>query len=685
MTENRLDAAAVPPVARREPRARVIHGETLVDPYDWLRRRDDPEVRAYLEAENAFTERSMRHTRPLQEELYRELVGRLKETDSSVPVRIDDFEYFTRTEKGKQYKIHCRRRGPEAPEEILLDLNALAGGSGYLALGAFEVSPDHRLLAYSLNDDGSERYTLRILNLESRREVGEPIGNTSVSVVWANDSRTFFYVVKDAARRPFQAFRRVLGSGKDDEKVFHERDERFFLSLFKTRSRRFLGLRLDSNVTTEIRVLDADRPQGGFRPLIERRQGVELELDHRGDAFYVLTNEDAVNFKLVRVPVASPGPEHWCEIVPHRPEIRLEAVDCFSRHLVLRLRRDGLRHLGISDLETGEYHEVAFDEPAYTVMAEDNPDFDTAVLRYAYSSLTTPESVFDYDMTSRRRELKKRTEVIGYDRERYASERAHARAPDGTRVPISLVYPRGLERDGSHPALLTAYGAYGTPNEPRFVASRLSLLERGFVIAIAHVRGGGDLGRAWYEDGKLRRKENTFADFIAAAEHLVEHGYTSPERLAIRGGSAGGLLIGAVLNRRPELFAAAVADVPFVDTLNTMLDTSMPLTVIEFEEWGNPADREFFHYIRGYSPYDNVAEADYPHLLITAGLNDPRVQYWEPAKWTARLRALKRGHGRLLLKVEMDSGHGGASGRYDFLRQEAFRQAFLLDSLSAGR
>ncbi len=712
MTEYRPDARAAPPVARHDPETRVIHGTELVDPYHWLRDREAPEVRAHLEAENTYTARVMRHTEPLQEELYRQLVDRLQETDASVPVRIDDYWYYSRTVEGQQYEVRCRKRGSlDAPEEVLLDLNTLGEGSPgggqtrrspgggqtkhFLALGAFAVSPDHRLLAYSLNDDGSESFNLRVLDLESREVVGETIENTSPSGVWANDSRTFFYTVCDAARRPFKAYRHVLGrSPADDELVFHETDERFFMSLFKTRSRRFIGLSVESKVTTEIHVLDADHPEADFRPLIERRQGVEVDVDHHSGAFYVLTNQNAVNFKLMKIrwrPSGATAPDgrrargaqmEWQEVIPHRPDVQLETIDCFRRHLVVRLRRGGLRQLRILDLETGEEHEIAFDEPAYTVFAEDNPEFDRHVLRLAYSSLVTPRSVFDYDMVTRRRELKKRTQVLGgFDSEDYACERIEARAADGSRIPISLVYARGLERDGSNPALLTAYGSYGTCNEPRFVASRLNLLERGFVVAIAHVRGGGELGRAWYDDGKLLAKKNTFSDFIAAAEHLVSQGYTSSERLAIRGGSAGGLLIGAVLNQRPELFSVAVADVPFVDVLNTMLDHSMPLTVTELEEWGDPRDRRYFEYIHGYSPYENVAEVRYPHLLITAGLNDPRVQYWEPAKWIARLRERGKGGRRLLLKVDLDSGHGGASGRYDSLRQEAFRQAFLLDSL----
>ena len=662
----------------------MVHGDQLIDPYDWLRQRDAPQVNAYLEAENAFTDGSMRHTEALQEKLFNELVGRVRETDATVPAQLDDYFYYSRTVQGLQYPIHCRRQGSlESPEEVLLDLNTLGAAGGFLALGAFVVSPDHRLLAYSLNEDGSESFTLRVIDLARRELLGGAIADTAPSVVWANDNETLFYVVRDAARRPYRVFRHRLGQPRAaDTLVFQEDDERFFVSLFKTRSRCFLGIRSESTVTTELRVVEADEPAREFRRLAERRQGVELDLDHHGDAFYVSTNADALNFKLMQVPVDDFAAEHWQEMLPHEPESRLETVDCFRHHLVVQRRRDGLRRLEVLDFRTGEHHDVSFDEPAYAVGLEDNLGFETSVVRFAYSSLVTPRSIIDYDMDSRRQEVRKRTEVLGgYDSERYVSERIHARAADGTRIPMSLVYAKGVPRDGSSPALLNAYGAYGACNEARFVSHRLSLLERGFVFAIAHVRGGGELGRGWYEDGKLLRKKNTFSDFVAAAEHLVSEGYTSSQRLAIRGGSAGGLLIGAVLNQRPELFAAAVADVPFVDTLNTMLDPTVPLTVTEFEEWGDPRRRDDYQYIRSYSPYDNLTPATFPDLLVTAGLNDPRVQYWEPAKWIARLRALKKGQQRLLLKVDMGSGHGGASGRYDAMRQEAFKLAFLLDSL----
>lgn len=687
MNESRTETLPVPPVASSNLQVTRIHDVELADPYAWMRERESPEVLAHLEAENAYTERIMAHTEKLREALYREMVGRIQETDQTVPVRIDDHFYYSRTVEGLQYPIHCRKVGSlEAPEEVLLDLNELAEGKDYLRLGVFEVSPDHRLLAYSLDHDGSERHTLRVLDLESREELPEVIENTGRSLEWAEDSRSFYYSTLDETRRPDKALHHRLGDDPSaDEVVYHEADGRFFLSLFKTRSRRFLGIDLSSHTTSEVRYFDQENPEAGWRLLAPRRQDVEMTFDHHSDFLYVLTNEEARNFRLMRVPIATPERERWEEVVPHREEVKLDGVDLFRRHLVLTLRSGGLRRLRIRDLESGEEHEVAFDDPAYTVHLQGNPEHDTGVVRFAYTSLVTPLSVYDYDMASRERTLRKRTEVLGgYDPERYRCERIEATAADGVRVPMSLVYRRGLRRDGTNPALLYGYGSYGVSSEPRFSSTRLSLIDRGFVFAIAHVRGGGELGRGWYEDGKLLAKRNTFGDFVAAAERLIADGYTAPSRLAIRGGSAGGLLIGAVLNQRPELFAAAVAEVPFVDVVNTMLDPSIPLTVIEYEEWGNPEEKDFFDYIRSYSPYDNVGEREYPHLLITGGLHDPRVQYWEPTKWAARLRERKTDGNRVLLKIDLGSGHAGASGRYDALREEAFKQAFLLDILEVG-
>jgi oligopeptidase B len=630
----------------------------------------------------------MAHTGPLQRQLYREMLGRIQEADLDVPVLLDGYYYYSRTEENKQYRIHCRKLGSlDAAEEVLLDENALAAGKRYFRLGVFEVSPDHRLLAYSIDTNGSEVYTLRILDLATGKLAGE-IRNTHNSAKWANDNRTLLYTTLDAAKRPDRLCRHVLGRGpENDEVLFEEPDHAFRLKIDKTKSRRFLILLLKSNTTSEVHYLEADRPEGVFQVMCPRRPDVEYYVSHHDERFFILTNEEAPHFRLFTAPVNNPARANWREFLAHRGDVLVEGVDVFRDHLVIYEREDGLRKIRISDLQGDGVHYVDFDEPAYTLVPGWNPEFNSSQLRFRYNSLVTPESVFDYDMNGRERTLRKRYEVVGgYDPARYQSERLLAVAPGGVRVPISLVYKRGLKRDGGNPLLLYGYGAYGHSTDPAFSSNRLSLLDRGFVFAIAHVRGGKEMGRAWYEQGKLLNKKNTFDDFIACAEHLIHHGYTSPRKLAIYGGSAGGLLVGVVLNLRPDLFAAAVASVPFVDAVNTMLDPSIPLTVIEYDEWGNPNDRQYYNYIKSYAPYENVRAQPYPHLLVTTGFNDSRVQYWEPAKWVARLRARKTGESRLLLKTKMSAGHGGPSGRYEQLRETAFQYAFLLDVFGmAGR
>ncbi len=680
--EVREDAPPEPPRARSAPRVHTVHGESRIDEYFWLRNREDPDVLAHLDAENRYTDRVMRHTDGLQERLYQELRGRIKESDLSVPTREDGWLYYTRTEAGAQYPIFCRHRDePDAPEETLLDVNQLAAGHAYFRMGAFEVSPDHRLLAYSADTTGAESFTIFVKDLATGGLFPETIEGASPAAAWANDSRTLFYILLDDVRRPSRLFRHVVGANPtEDPLVHHEPDDAFFLDIHRTRSRRFLILELASHSTSEARYLSADEPAGEFRVVEPRRAGIEYSVTHHGGRFYIVTNDEAPNFRLVAAPASSPGREHWAPVLPYRPEVKLDAVEAFERYLVLWERSEGLRQLRVLELETGEEHLVAFPEPVYTVRPNENPEFETTLFRFSYTSLVTPNSVVDYDLAARTWTVRKQTEVLGgYDPSRYRSERLFATAPDGTRVPVSLVYRLPLERDGRRPLLLQGYGSYGYSFDPAFSSNALSLLDRGWVVAIAHIRGGEEMGRAWYEDGKLLRKRNTFTDFIAAAEHLVAEGYTAPDRLAITGGSAGGLLMGAVTNMRPDLFRAVVAEVPFVDVVNTMLDATLPLTVIEYDEWGNPNDPHYYEYIRSYSPYDNVASKDYPHILVTAGLNDPRVAYWEPAKWTARLRARKTDRNRLLLRTNMGAGHGGASGRYDHLREVAFKYAFLLD------
>ena len=673
-----------PPVARVERRVHTLHGETRVDDYFWLRDRNDPEVLKYLEAENRYTRAVMQHTETLQEQLYQEMRGRIKETDLSVPERVDDYFYYSRTEAGGQYPILCRRHGSlEGPEEILLDQNPLAATHAYFKIGVSEVSPDHRLLAYSVDTSGAEEFTLYIKDLTTGQLLPESIANTSLAVTWANDSRTLFYTLLDHARRPCRLYRHTVGSSPTtDALVYFEPDESFFLDINRTRSRRYLLLDIASHSTTEVRFLDADYPEAGFQVVQPREFGIEYSVEHHDERFFITTNDDAPNFRLVQAPVTAPSKANWSPVLPYRPDIKLDETDAFRSHLVVYERQAGLRQIRVMNLASGDEYLIPFPEPVYTLRAHENPEFDTALLRFTYTSLVTPSSVVEYDMAERTWTVRKQTEVRGgYDPTLYRSERVFATAPDGERVPVSLVYREPLELNGQRPLLLNGYGAYGLSYDPSFSSNTLSLLDRGFVVAIAHVRGGEEMGRPWYEGGKLLNKRSTFTDFIAAAEHLVTAGYTSSDRLVINGGSAGGLLMGAVTNLRPDLFRVVLADVPFVDVVNTMLDATLPLTVIEYDEWGNPNDRAAYEYIRSYSPYDNIEAKDYPHILVTAGLNDPRVAYWEPAKWTARLRATKTNGNRLLLRTNMGAGHGGASGRYDFLREIAFKYAFVLDLL----
>ncbi|MBN2493176.1 MAG: S9 family peptidase [Deltaproteobacteria bacterium] len=666
------------------PKKLAIHDDVRIDPYYWMRDRDSPELIAHLEAENAYTAMAMKPTQGLQSKLFLEFKARIQETDSSVPYRHGPYWYYSRTVEGLQYAIYCRKRGSiDAAEQVLLDVNELARGHEFFQLGVLAISPDHRLLAYGFDTSGDEIYTLRIKDLDSGELLDDALTGISGSAAWAADNRTLFYTVLDPAMRPHKLFRHRLGEAQSaDRLIHHETDEAYHLDVFCSRSEAFVFLHLGSIDSDELRYLPADRPDEDFRVLLPRKPGLEYAAAHCGEHFYLLTNDQAVNFRVVRAPVRDPRRERWEEIIPHDPAVKLDAVDLFSDHMVISLRADGISGLRVRRLQDGATHDIRFPEAVHTVWLQDNTEFHTDRLRIAYESLVTPESIYDYAMDSRVLELKKRKPVLGgYRPEEYESDRIHATASDGTRIPISIVHRKGLQRDGRNPAWLTGYGAYGVSYDPTFSSSRLSLLDRGFVYAIAHVRGGGELGRPWYDAGKLHHKTRTFTDFIACAERLISEGYTSRQRMAISGGSAGGLLIGAVLNMRPDLFRVAVADVPFVDVLTTMLDPSIPLTVIEYREWGNPNDRRDYETIKSYSPYDNVRAQAYPDLLVLAGLNDPRVQYWEPSKWVARLRALKTGDGILLQRTNMGAGHMGASGRYDYLKEIAFECAFVLDRL----
>ncbi|HET6778116.1 MAG TPA: S9 family peptidase [Gemmatimonadales bacterium] len=673
-----------PPVARTIPRADTLHGEVRIDPYFWLRddRRSAPEVLGYLEAENRYTEASMRHTDQLQKTLYREMVGRIKETDLSVPEFVNGFWYYTRTVKGQQYPIFCRKRGTlKAPEEILLDENAVAGKRPYSRVGVRQVSPDGNILAYTWDTTGGEWYTLMFKDLRTRRLMPDKIDSVNYEVEWAADNRTVFYGRDDAAHRAYRVHRHELGASAGDSVVFEDLDPLFNVDIAKSKDQKYLFVNAQSFTSSDTRYLRADQPQGRWQLLLPRTADVVYTVEHHGDDFLIRTNENAINFKLVRAPSSKPDRANWTEVVPARDSVLLEDLDVFRNHAALYERGNAVTRIRILELATGKSHEVEFPEEVSTFQRSDNPEFDTDLVRFTYMSPVTPPTVYDYDMKRRSRTLKKRTEVPNYQPARYATERTWALATDGVRVPISLLYRKPLVRDGNRPMLLYAYGSYGYSTDPGFVSNIFSLVDRGFVYAIAHIRGGQEMGRAWYDDGKMLRKKNTFTDFIAAAEHLVQRGYTRSDRLAIRGGSAGGLLMGAVTNMRPDLFRAVVADVPFVDVINTMLDASIPLTTQEWQQWGNPANAPDYAYMKSYSPYDNVAPKNYPSILVTAGLNDPRVGYWEPTKWVAKLRATKTDRNALLLKTNMGAGHGGSSGRYDYLKEMAFRYAFVLDQV----
>jgi oligopeptidase B len=674
-----------PPAARREAKVEIVHGDKRADEYFWLRRKDDPQVRAYLESENSYTELLMKPTEPLQEALYSEMLGRIKETDLTVPYRKGPFFYYSRTEKGKQYPILCRRKGSlDAPEEVYLDQNELAKGEKFFAVGDAEVSDDGNLLAFTTDVTGFREYTLAVKDLRTGTIGAERIAKVS-AISWAADNRTLFYIVDDAAKRPYRLHRHTVGTDPAaDVLLYEEKDERFTLDVSRSRSGAYLFVVAGSHTSSEIRFLSAADPSARLTLIAAREKDREYDVDHRGDLFYIRVNDRGRNFRLVAAPVSDPAPASWKEIVPHRDDVMLEALDLFANHLVLYERADGLRRFRITDLASGASHSIDFPEPVYAAFSGENREFDTKLFRFRYQSLVTPESVFDYDMATRERKLLKQTEVLGgYDPSRYVSERLRARASDGTSIPISIVYRKGLQRDGRSPLLLSGYGSYGVSNNATFSSNRVSLLDRGVVCAIAHVRGGGEMGKKWHDQGRMFAKKNTFTDFIAVAEHLIDGKWTSRDRLAIEGGSAGGLLIGAVVNMRPDLFQAAISRVPFVDVINTMLDPTLPLTVGEFEEWGDPRIREQYEYMRSYSPYDNIAAKSYPAMLVKTSFNDSQVMYWEPAKYVARLRATKTDSNPLIFKVNMAGGHGGSSGRYDKLRETAFDYAFLLNQLHA--
>jgi oligopeptidase B len=675
----------MPPVAKRVPKVEVVHGDIREDDYHWLRTKDDPEVTAYLRAENAYSDAVMEPTLTFQEALYREILARIKEDDWTVPYRRDGYLYYSRTEKGKQYPIHCRKAGSsDAPEEVTLDLNRLAEGHEFLALGAYAVSDDGRRLAYSLDFTGARDYTLYVKDLVTADVLPDRIDKVS-TVAWSADGATLFYVFEDHAKRPYRLYRHRLGDPAD-QLLYEEADELFRLGVWRSRSRRYLFSMSRSFTSAEVRYVSADEPTGAWTMIAPREKDHEYDVDHCGDLFYIRTNADGLrNFRLVVAPVGDPGRRSWRVLIPHREHVMLEDVDVFAHHYVVHEREDGLIRLRVTEVATGAFHHVAFPEPTYDVAPEPNTEFMTPVYRFRYQSLVTPPSVFDYDTARRTLTLLKQTEVLGgYDPARYRSERLYATADDGTRVPISLVARADTSRDGTSPMLLVGYGAYGIAYPASFSSNRLSLLDRGVTVAIAHVRGGGELGKRWHDAGRLHNKGRTFTDFIAATEELIARGYTAADRLVIEGGSAGGLLIGAVLNMRPDLYHAAELRVPFVDVINTMLDESLPLTVGEFEEWGNPKELAFYESMKRYCPYTNLAPRAYPTILIRTSLNDSQVMYWEPAKYVAKLRTVKTDDTALLFKIDMDSGHGGPSGRYDALQETAFDYAWILTQVGRG-
>ena len=683
------DSKPLPPVAPQKPHVSLWHGESVSDPWFWLREKSSPEVVAYLNAENAYTEAMTANLKPFSEALYKEMLGRIKQTDLSVPVRRGAYFYYSRTQEGQQYPIQCRRKAaksgaddPKAAEEVLLDQNELAKGLAFLSLGGMSLSDDERTLLYSTDATGFRQYRLFTKDLATGKVSG-PLAERVTGFTWAADAKHVFFVTEDdVTKRSNQLGRLDLLAGKP-VLVFEEKDELYTVQVDRTRDRRYLQVELHSTDTWEMRYLDATKPLGAFKVLLPRQKGHKYDFDHREGTFYIRTNREAKNFRLVTAPAATPGPSHWKPFVAHRSDVLIRAVDLFRDFLVVVQQREGLTQFRIQDLKSGTWRDVAFPESIYAASPGGTPEYTSKAYRLSYQSMVTPESIYDCDLATGKQTLLKETEVLGgYDKAQYTTERLWATARDGVKVPVSLVYRKGLKRDGSAPLFLYAYGSYGIGTPPAFSIPRISLLDRGMVYAIAHIRGGNELGEAWHDDGMLLKKMNTFTDFIDAAEFLVKDKWTAKDRLVIEGGSAGGLLMGAVTNLRPDLFKAVHSAVPFVDVMNTMLDASLPLTVEEYLEWGNPNEKPAFDAMRAYSPYDNLVKKAYPAILVTSSFNDSQVMYWEPAKYVAKLRTLKADTTPLLLKMKMEpAGHGGASGRYDALKDKAFEAAWMLSQV----
>jgi len=679
------DSDPIPPVAEVVPHELEAHGDVRIDDYYWLRDRDNPKVIAYLQAENAYMDTVMADTVPLQQTLFEEIKGRIKQTDSSVPALDHGYRYYHRTKDGLEYPIYCRIKDEAgAIEEVLLDVNAIAEGHDFCSAGRIRVSPESNTMVWAVDTVGRRKYTLKFQNLETGEVLSDEISDVTGNTAWFNDGKTLYYTRQDPVTlRWHQVWRHELGTDQsEDSLVYQEDDETFGVSVGKTASDRFILIGSDHTLTTEYRFIDADDPAGDPVVIAPRERGVEYSVTHQGDRFLIRTNLDATNFRLMEAPVGSPGRENWREFVAHRADVLLEGVQPFRDFIVLSERTGGLNRLVVIGVADGKRREIGFDESAYDVWVDDNREYDSDVLRFAYTSLTTPVSIYDYTMSTGERELMKQREVLGgYDPGNYVSERVMVPARDGVEVPLSILRRADLTMDGSAPLLLYSYGSYGSSSDPDFHPDVISLVDRGFSYAIAHIRGGQEMGRGWYEDGKLLNKKNTFTDFIDCARFLIDEGYTSPEGLIARGGSAGGLLMGAIANMDPEIFAGVVAHVPFVDVITTMFDESIPLTTSEFDEWGNPEDKVYYDYMLSYSPYDQVEAKDYPALLVTAGLHDSQVQYFEPAKWVARLRATKTDDNLLVMRTNMDAGHGGASGRYEAYRERAEEYAFMIKAV----
>ena len=675
-------ALPTPPIAKKVPKVTEINGHKLVDNYFWLRDKKNPEVKAYLDEENAYTDAVMKPTESLQKKLYGELLSRIKETDVDVPYKYGDYFYYSRTEAGKQYPIRCRRKGSmEAPEEVVLDVNELAKGQTFMSVAAYQVSDDGNLLAYSTDNTGFRQYTLAVKDLRTGNLLSDHIEKTG-SVAWANDNKTLFYTVEDSAKRQYRLYRHMVGTTGPDDLIYEEKDARFSVEVFRTRSKAYIFLVSGSHTTSEARFIAADQPAAEWKVIEPRKQDVEYYPDHNGDFFYIRVNDSGRNFRLVKAPASAPGKANWQEVIPHRPSVMLDDTDFFKNYYITYERENGLPQISVADLQSGRSHRIPFPEPAYVSSPYVNREYDTTKFRYSYQSFVTPQSVYEYDMATGDSTLLKQKEVPGgYDRTRYQVEQLYAPAADGTKIPISVVYLKGKRLDGAGALYLYAYGSYGISIDVNFNSNLFSLVERGVVYAIAHPRGGGEMGKTWHDAGRMMQKKNTFTDFIASAEYLVSKGYGSKDKLVIEGGSAGGLLMGAVTNMRPDLFHAVIAKVPFVDVMNTMLDESLPLTVTEFEEWGNPKEKPAFDYMIGYSPYDNIQQKTYPNILVKTSFNDSQVMYWEPAKYVAKMRATRNDHRILILKTNMGAGHGGASGRYDRLHEAAFDYAYILNQV----